>query len=96
MAAFGDDRLRAALVVALAADFLQWIALPLFAAGALAPWNDVLDVAIAVILVRLLGWHWAFLPTFVVELFPVADLVPTWTLAVLLASRRLPARKEPA
>ncbi len=38
-------------------------------------------------LIRLLGWHWAFLPSFVVELVPGVDLVLTWTAAVWLATR---------
>ena len=64
------------------------VAFPLFAGGAVAPWNDALDVAVAVVMIRLLGWHWSFLPTFVVELFPLFDLAPTWTLAVFLATRK--------
>jgi len=78
---------RLAWTIAIAVDLLQWVALPLFAGGAVSPWNDALDIAVAVIMVRLLGWHWSFLPTFAVELFPVIDLAPTWTLAVMLATR---------
>jgi hypothetical protein len=51
------------------------------------PLNDVVDVAAAVAMVALVGWHWAFLPTFLAELVPFVDLVPTWTLAVMLATR---------
>jgi hypothetical protein len=32
--------------------------------------------------VRLLGWHWEFLPAFAAELVPGVDLVPFWTIAV--------------
>jgi hypothetical protein len=95
-AALRDDRLRTALLIAIVADVVQWLALPLFVAGAISPWNDVLDVGIAFVMIRLLGWHWSFVPTFAAKLIPIVDLAPTWTLAVLLASRRLPARKEPA
>jgi len=35
----------------------------------------------------LVGFHWAFLPTFIAELLPFVDLVPSWTLAVWLATR---------
>ena len=80
--------LRAAWILAIVADFVQWIALPLFAPGAMSPFDPVLDVAVAVAMVRLLGWHWAFLPTFVTELIPFVDLVPTWTLAVWLARKK--------
>jgi len=75
-------------MVALAADLIQWIALPAFIGGAASPWNDALDVFVAVVMIRILGWHWSFLPTFVVELFPVFDLAPTWTVAVWLATRK--------
>ncbi|NOT34088.1 MAG: hypothetical protein HOP12_07955 [Candidatus Eisenbacteria bacterium] len=81
------NRRRAAWAVALFADFLQWIALPFFAPGVLSPFNNGLDLLVAALLIRLLGWHWAFLPTFVAELVPGLDLVPTWTAAVWLATR---------
>lgn len=79
---------RVAWAVALATDAIQWVLWPLFAGGGASPFNDVVDVIAAVILVRLLGWHWAFLPTFVAEIIPVANLVPTWTAAVFLATRK--------
>ena len=94
-AALADDRLRRALLIAIVADLVQWLALPLFLAGAISPWDDVLDVGIAFVMIRLLGWHWAFVPTFIAKLIPVVDLAPTWTLAVLLAARRLPAPRSP-
>jgi hypothetical protein len=81
-------RFRAAMVLAMAADALQIVAFPLFAEGALSPADDVLDVAIAAVLVRLLGWHWEFLPTFFAELAPGVDLVPFWTLAVANVYRK--------
>jgi hypothetical protein len=40
------------------------------------------------VLSYLLGWHWEFLPSFLVELVPGADLVPLWTLAVANVYRR--------
>jgi hypothetical protein len=76
-----------ARAVALGADVLQLVALPMFVPGAAAPWNDVLDVVVGLVLMRLIGWHWAFLPAFVSELVPGLDLVPTWTAAVLFATR---------
>lgn len=80
-------RVRLARAVALGADFLQLIALPLFLPGALSPWDDVLDVVVALVLLRLIGWHWAFLPAFAGELIPGFELFPTWTAAVLFATR---------
>jgi hypothetical protein len=51
------------------------------------PVNQIVDVATAVAMTWLVGWHWAFLPTFVVEAVPIVDLVPSWTLAILIATR---------
>lgn len=82
------SRFRAALILALAADALQIFVFPLFAQGALSPADDVLDLAVAAVLVHLLGWHWEFLPTFFAELVPGVDLVPFWTLAVANVYRK--------
>jgi len=81
-------RFRSAMVLALAADALQIFVFPAFAEGALSPADDVLDIAVAGILVRLLGWHWEFLPAFAGELVPGVDLVPFWTLAVANVYRK--------
>jgi hypothetical protein len=70
--------------VALGADALQIAAAPLFGEGFASPFNDVLDVAVAAVLIRLLGFHWALLPTLAAEVVPVLDLAPTWTASVLL------------
>jgi hypothetical protein len=66
----------------------------LFVEGALSPLDDLLDVVVAWMLIRLLGWHWAFLPSFVAKVVPGVDLVPTWTMAVLVATREAP-RDQP-
>ena len=81
-------RFQSAMVLAVAADALQIFVLPLFSEGALSPADDVLDLAVAAILVRLLGWHWEFLPAFAAELVPGVDLVPFWTLAVANVYRK--------
>jgi hypothetical protein len=70
------------MVLAIIADALQIVIFPLFVGGALSPADDVLDLAIAAVLVKLLGWHWEFLPSFIGKLVPGVDLVPFWTLAV--------------
>ena len=80
-------RVRTARLVAVAADILQIAVFPLFAPGAASPANDALDVAVAGLLTWLVGWHWSFLPSFVAELVPGLDLVPTWTAAALFATR---------
>ena len=75
-------RFQTAMVLAIGVDALQFFVMPLFSEGALSPADDVLDLAAAAVLVRLLGWHWEFLPAFAAELVPGVDLVPCWTLAV--------------
>lgn len=80
-------RLVVAWMVALSADFLQIALAPLFGPGFLSFFDDVLDVFVAIVLTVLLGWHWEFLPGFIVKLIPFVDLVPTWTLATWLATR---------
>ena len=79
---------RLAWLVAIAADAIQIGALPLFAAGGLSPADALLDLGVAAILIRLLGWHWAFLPTLLAELLPGFDLFPTWTAAVFYVTRQ--------
>jgi hypothetical protein len=80
-------RLAIALVLALVADSIQWMAFPLFLGGATSPLDLVLEIAVAVGMVALVGWHWAFIPTFIAELVPVVELVPSWTLAWWIATR---------
>ena len=73
---------RAAMALAIVADALQVVVFPLFVADAMSPPDDLLDLGIGVVMVRLLGWHWEFLPSFLAKLVPGVDLVPFWTLAV--------------
>jgi len=84
-----------AWLVAIGADALQLAVTPLFAEGALSPADAVLDAVVAVVLVRLLGWHWAFLPTLMIEALPGADLFPTWTAAVFFVTRQSHHPGEP-
>lgn len=72
-------RILLALAVALCADGLQLLLGPLGWAG-----GDQLIDAVAMILTTwILGFHILLLPTFVIELFPLADDIPTWTACVL-------------
>ena len=80
-------RIWLARALALLVDGVQIVLLPFVMGGAISPIDDVLDVVVAIVLVALLGWHWAFIPAFVTELFPMIDLAPTWTLAVFVATR---------
>lgn len=79
----------------MAADTLQIAALPLFAPGGVSPADPALDAIVGVVLIRLLGWHWAFLPTFLAELLPGFDLFPTWTAAVLYVTHQRLSSGEP-
>lgn len=84
-------RIRWAWIVAIAVDAIQIGLFPL--SGGLSTWLDKpLDLLAMLVMWQLLGWSWAFLPTFVVELVPFVELVPTWTAAVFIVSRM--RRKE--
>jgi len=91
-----SHQVRIARALAVVADAAQLLLAP----GLLIPgggWAvaDVLDLAIAVAMIRLIGWHWAFLPTFLAEGIPLLNLVPTWTAAVWLVTRKLDQAPEP-
>jgi hypothetical protein len=71
----------------MAADAAQ-LAVPwVFGEGIVSPLDAVLDVVVGLTLIWLVGWHVAFIPTFIIEALPIADLAPTWTLATLIATR---------
>ena len=74
------SRIRLAYVAAVAADALQLILSPIGWVAA----DAAVDVAAMIVTSRLLGFHPLLLPTFVLELLPVADLLPTWTGCVAL------------
>ena len=78
--------IRRAWMVALAADLLQWVLFPLILGGAAAA-NVGIDLLVAFLLVRWMGWHVAFLPAFITELIPIANFVPSWTLAMWIVTR---------
>ena len=89
-------RVRVARTIAVVADLVQIGFFPAFGAGWLSILNDGLDVVVGILMVALVGWHFAFLPSFLAELVPGLDLVPTWTLAVWFATRPGALdRKEP-
>lgn len=69
-------RIILALTVAVLADGLQIVLLPLFAESAV-------DVVAMVLTMGLLGFHMLLLPTFIVEFIPVVDVLPTWTACTL-------------
>ena len=80
-------RVWMARIVAIVADGVQLALLPLVVGGVTSPIDDVIDVVTGVVLTALVGFRWAFLPAFVAEMVPFVDLVPSWTMAVLLSTR---------
>lgn len=80
-------RVRIAWIVALVADAVQWLAMPLFVPGAASPFDAALEAVVSLVLFRLLGWHPALLPALLGELIPGVDLVPSWTIAVFIVTR---------
>ena len=79
-------RIWAARGVAMLADAIQLAIFPAVIEGAFSPVDDVFDLLVAGVLTLLVGWHIAFIPSFIVKLMPVADLAPTWTVAIFIAT----------
>ena len=74
------SRIRAAYAVAVATDVLQFMLGPLGWAFT----DEILDVVALAATTWLLGFHPLLLPTFVIEMVPIVDMVPTWTACVAL------------
>jgi hypothetical protein len=76
-------RILLAFAVSVIADVLQFPINAVSATGILAMPGEVADVAldlvVMVITSALLGFHWALLPSFLLEAVPGLDLIPTWT-----------------
>jgi len=80
------SRVKTAYAVAIATDVMQ------FALGPFG-WtfvDEILDVIALILTTRLLGFHPLLLPTFVLELVPIVDVLPTWTacVALVVATRK--------
>lgn len=67
-------RIRCAYIVAAVGDALQ---LMLGQFGWVGP-DQVIDMVLMIVQWRLLGFHPLLLPTFVLELIPMVDMLPTW------------------
>ena len=88
------QRLILALVIAVAADGLQLLFGPL-------GWvfiDQAIDCVAMILLSWVIGFHALFLPTFVVELVPVLEDLPTWTActAAVIAFRKREKTLPPA
>ena len=81
-------RHRVAWVVAVAVDALQLATSPVELGGPPAWIAEAgVDLLTMGVLWATVGFHWAFLPSFVTKILPFLDIAPTWTLAVYLATR---------
>jgi hypothetical protein len=80
------QRIGAAFAVAIFTDVAQMLLGPLGWVGL----DQALDVFAMAVTVGLLGFHPLLLPSFLLELLPVVDVLPTWTAcaALVVAHRR--------
>ena len=88
-----QTRVRSAYAAAVLTDLLQLALGPL--GWMLA--DEILDVVAMIVISRLIGFHPLLLPTFVLELVPVADLLPTWTgcVALMMMLRKKGSDSQP-
>ena len=89
-------RVWIAYAIAAAADALQWLLGPI---GWAFP-DEILDLLAMIGISMAIGFHPLLLPTFVLELVPIADLLPTWLgcVAIIVTLRRrqqIPPPPEP-
>jgi hypothetical protein len=79
-------RMIAAISVAVAADGLQFLLGPFGWGGA----DQIIDFIAMLVVSRIIGFHILLLPTFIAELFPVIEDLPTWTActAAVIALRK--------
>jgi hypothetical protein len=89
--AVSKKRKAVALGVALFADLLQLVLWPAFAGGAASPFDDALDVIVAIVLLSTLGFSPRLALAFALELVPGLDFFPTWTAVVA----SIPASEPP-
>ena len=86
-------RVAIAYSVAIVVDILEWILGPF----GLAFSDEILDVVAMAAIWPAIGFHPLLLPAFVIELLPVADMLPTWTgcVALVVAIRKRQQKAPP-
>jgi hypothetical protein len=72
-------RIVLAMAVAVTADSLQFFLGPV---GWAFP-DQAIDLLAMLLTAWAIGFHLLLLPTFIAELFPVVDMLPTWTACVI-------------
>jgi hypothetical protein len=72
-------RMALAVIVALAADAVQ---VPLSPLGWLF-FDEIIDIAVMALTVWAIGFHLLLLPTFLLEVLPGIEILPTWTGCVI-------------
>src|SRR6266404_2818110 len=77
---FSRRHIAAALAVAIVIDGLQVLLGPLGWVG----FDQILDLMAMILTTALIGFHPLLLPSFLLELVPVADMLPTWTVCVAI------------
>lgn len=95
--ALSGKRVKLAYATAIIADicqlpvnlsFFSWGIATLGGTVPLEAIDTGIDVITALVINRLLGFHWALLPTFALELVPGLDALPTWTACVAYVTLR--------
>jgi hypothetical protein len=90
MQALSRKRILAAFAIAVMADVVQILLGPLGWTFA----DEITDVIAMGLIIWLLGFHPLLLPTFIIELVPLIDMLPTWTgcVAAVVMVRRNASR----
>lgn len=90
------ERITYAFAIAVGADVLQVLLGPLGWTFA----DEFIDIIAMILTCRLIGFHALLLPTFVVEILPIIDMLPTWTgcvgIVVALRKRQQGQTETPA
>ena len=90
------SRIRTALLIAIAADAIQVLLGPL----GWTFFDEVIDIIAMLIISWAIGFHPLLLPTFFIELVPVVDMLPAWTLCVArvisLRKKQQQAKPQPS
>ncbi len=91
--ALSRGRILLAFAVAMATDVIQLALGPL----GWSLFDEVIDVFAMAATTFLLGFHPLLLPTFLIELVPIVDMLPTWTgcVGALVLLRKHQQRKPP-